>query len=269
MRGRWRQQRRTVEIPADLRIHARVAEARAVRPESFSEPEPGHGWSAAFQSREWPHPRPNLDPQSSQHAALEGRAPGCWPDAFDAPAWKNVSWRFGNVCSINARYARHTFSPAGFFNRWFLRARDHFVRLDRKSADAPAPKENRPNILFCIADDWSWPPRGYLRRQGGEDAKLRSRRQGGHPLHARFLRRAFLHAVPRGDSHRTDAASPARRRQPVGLSAEKFSSVSQLARSGRLPDRRHAQGLGTGQCSGGWAGRGIRRDRTTRVSRSS
>ena len=42
----------------------------------------------------------------------------------------------------------------------------------RAPAAGPAP---RPNVVMLIADDWSWPARRGLRRQGRQDARLRPR----------------------------------------------------------------------------------------------
>ena len=80
---------------------------------------------------------------------------------------------------------------------------------ERAAPSGTAPlAETRPNILFAIADDWSFPHAGaYGDRTVSTPAFNRIAREGALFLNA-FAGRAVVHAVARRAPHRSGGASP-------------------------------------------------------------
>ena len=89
------------------------------------------------------------------------------------------------------------------------------------------------------------------RGQGGQDAHVRPRRTRGRSVPECLRDRPFVHAVARFDCHGPMALAAGRRREPLEHPAGQVRGLSGSAGEGRLPRRRHAQGLGTGTAPAG------------------
>ena len=118
----------------------------------------------------------------------------------------------------------------------------HFVVLACLSA-CSAAADDRPNILFAIADDWGWPHAGAY---GDPVVKT--------PTFDRLVARALcfstpnfvavLHTVARRDPHRTVSLATGRCGQSVERLSRQVCNVPRDARRGRLRDRRRRRNTG-------------------------
>ena len=105
----------------------------------------------------------------------------------------------------------------------------------------------RPNILFAVADDWTYGHAGRLWLQVGKDSRLRPRGPRRHSLHPRLHAQRQVRAVAGLHPHRPQSVAAQGRRQPRLLLSAGVQDLCRGARRAGLLRRPDRQGLGAGR----------------------